>query len=77
LQTYIGVAADGAIGEKTLAAINQFENQALIDLINGYCDSRQAFLAGLPTFATFGKGWTARVERLRAEAVELAGQSRP
>jgi lysozyme family protein len=44
----------------------------LIDLINGYCDARQAFLAGLPTFATFGKGWTARVERLRAEAVEMA-----
>ena len=72
LQTYIGVAADGAIGEKTLAAINEFKGQALIDLINGYCDSRQAFLAGLPTFATFGKGWTARVERLRAEAVEMA-----
>ena len=77
LQTYIGVAADGAIGDKTLAAIDQFKNQALIDLINGYCDSRQAFLASLPTFGTFGKGWTARVERLRTEAVELAGQSRP
>jgi len=72
LQGCLGVAADGAVGNNTLAAIAQFKGDSLIDLINGYCDARQAFLAGLPTFATFGKGWTARVERLRAEAVEMA-----
>ena len=77
LQGCLGVAADGAIGNNTLAAIAQFKNQSLIDLINGYCDSRQAFLASLPTFSTFGRGWTARVERLRSEAVNLAGQVRP
>lgn len=77
LQGCLGVATDGAIGNNTLTALAQFKNQSLIDLINGYCDARQAFLAGLPTFATFGKGWTARVERLRSEAVELAGQSLP
>ena len=77
LQGCIGVAVDGAIGNNTLAAVAQFKNQALIDLIHGYCDSRQAFLASLPTFSTFGKGWTARVERLRSDALELAGQSRP
>ena len=77
LQGCLGVAADGAIGNNTLAAIAQFKNQALIDLIHGYCDSRQAFLASLPTFPTFGRGWTTRVERLRSEAVELAGQSLP
>jgi lysozyme family protein len=72
LQTYLGVTADGAIGDKTLAAVNQFKGESLKELINGYCDARQAFLAGLPTFGTFGKGWTARVNRLRAEAVEMA-----
>ena len=77
LQGCLGVAADGAIGNNTLSAVAQFKNQALIDLINGYCDSRPAFLASLPTFATFGKGWSARVSRLRADALELAGQSRP
>jgi len=77
LQGCLGVAADCAVGNNTLAAIAQFKNQALIDLINGYCDSRQAFLASLPTFSTFGKGWTARVERLRSEAAVLAGQSLP
>ena len=71
LQGCLGVAADGAIGNNTLAAIAQFKGNALKQLINGYCDARQAFLAGLPTFATFGKGWTARVERLRAEALAL------
>lgn len=77
LQGCLGVATDGAIGNNTLSAVAQFKNQSLIDLINGYCDSRQAFLASLPTFATFGKGWTARVSRLRSDALELAGQSRP
>ena len=72
LQGCLGVATDGAIGNNTLAAIAQFKGDSLKDLINGYCDARQAFLAGLPTFGTFGKGWTARVERLRAEAVEMA-----
>lgn len=71
LQGCLGVAVDGAIGNNTLAAIAQFKGDSLKDLINGYCDARQAFLAGLPTFATFGKGWTARVERLRAEALTL------
>ena len=72
LQGCLGVAVDGAIGNNTLAAIAQFKGDSLKDLINGYCDARQAFLAGLPTFATFGKGWTARVERLRADALALA-----
>ena len=75
LQGCLGVATDGAIGNNTFAAIAQFKNQSLIDLINGYCDARQAFLAGLPTFSTFGKGWTARVERLRSEAVELVADN--
>ena len=51
LQGCIGVATDGAIGNNTLSAVAQFKNQALIDLIHGYCDSRQAFLASLPTFS--------------------------
>ena len=71
LQGCLGVAADGAIGNNTLAALAQFKGESLKQLINGYCDARQAFLAGLPTFATFGKGWTARVARLRAEALEM------
>ena len=72
LQGCIGVATDGAIGNNTLSAVAQFKNQALIDLINGYCDSRQAFLASLPTFSTFGKGWSRRVSEVREQAIIMA-----
>lgn len=72
LQGCLGVSADGAIGNNTLAAVSQFKGEALKQLINSYCDARHAFLTGLPTFGTFGKGWTARVERLRVDALALA-----
>jgi lysozyme family protein len=39
-------------------------------IINAVCDQRMAFLRGLGTFATFGKGWTRRVTEVRALALE-------
>jgi len=42
-------------------------------LINEFCDKRQAFLESLPTFATFGKGWTKRVQEVRARSLEMFG----
>lgn len=77
LQGCLGVATDGAIGNNTLAAVKQFKGDALITLIESYCDMRKSFLISLPTWDTFGKGWSARVERLRSAAAALAGQSRP
>lgn len=53
-----GAAMDGIMGQKTLAAINA---RNLSDLIVAYCERRMAYLRGLATFKTFGKGWTSRV----------------
>lgn len=74
LQGSLGVATDGAIGNNTLAAVGQFKDTALIHLIDDYCAARQAFLISLPTFGTFGKGWTARVQRLREAAIAMVGK---
>lgn len=65
LQAAVGATPDGAIGPKTLAAVRAQDPEALI---TAYQNNRQHFLEALPTFATFGKGWTRRV----AETGELA-----
>ncbi|WP_258051950.1 glycoside hydrolase family 108 protein [Mesorhizobium sp. INR15] len=55
---------DGVLGVGTLAALKAINNNdALIDRI---CDARMAFLRRLTTFATFGRGWTARVAEVRS-----------
>lgn len=68
LQECVGAVPDGVIGPKTLAAIKATDP---VDLIAKYCETRLKFLRALPTFETFGKGWTARVERLQKEALAL------
>lgn len=70
LQAELGVVADGQIGPLTLGAVNAREAGRLI---NALCDRRLAFLNRLPTFATFGKGWTNRVTSVRKAALALAG----
>ena len=67
LQAVLGVAQDGVIGARTLAAI-----QSPTNAINALCDRRMAFLRNLRTFLTFGKGWTRRVQDVRAHALEMA-----
>ncbi|OBQ72407.1 glycoside hydrolase family 108 protein [Mesorhizobium loti] len=55
---------DGVMGVGTLAALKADKNNdALIDRI---CNARMAFLKRLGTFATFGRGWTARVAEVRS-----------
>jgi lysozyme family protein len=68
IQEIVGVAPDGAIGNNTVTAINLINT---VTLINEFCDKRQAFLESLPTFATFGKGWTKRVQEVRARSLEM------
>ena len=69
LQQAVGVAADGAIGPATLAAVAAVPVQ---DLIAQYNDQRLQFLATLPTWGTFGKGWGNRVAQVQAAASQLA-----
>jgi lysozyme family protein len=69
LQEVLGVTADGSIGKGTLAAVHTMDVQ---DLIAKYNDKRLQFLEGLPTFATFGRGWSRRVSEVQSAAAALA-----
>jgi lysozyme family protein len=68
IQEIVGVSVDGAIGNNTIAAIAQINP---ITLINEFSDKRQSFLESLKTFATFGKGWTRRVEEVRNKSLDM------
>ena len=65
LQEVAGVKADGSIGPATLKAIDAFSP---LEIIAQYNDKRLQFLESLPTFATFGKGWSNRVSSVQSIA---------
>jgi lysozyme family protein len=69
IQEMVGVAADGAIGNKTLLAIGQFKDVKM--LIDEYCDKRLDFLQKLKTWPVFGKGWGRRVADVRESATRM------
>lgn len=69
LQQIAGVEADGIIGPRTLAAARAMNPR---DLIEEICDKRLAFLQGLPTWPTFGLGWSRRVAAVKKTALYLA-----
>jgi lysozyme family protein len=63
LQELVGVTPDRVIGDMTLnAVLTACRNDNCIKLITNLCDKRMKYLEGLSTFATFGKGWTTRVQ---------------
>jgi lysozyme family protein len=71
LQQAIGCVADGVIGPKTMAAINDAEPK---DLIAKFSDARADFYQGIvtrkPDQVRFIKGWLNRVEESRKLALE-------
>lgn len=69
LQEVAGVKADGSIGPATLKAIDAFSP---LEIIAQYNDKRLQFLESLPTFATFGKGWSNRVSSVQSIASQQA-----
>lgn len=68
LQQVVGVAADGAIGPKTLEAVTKMPAD---DIVEKFCDLREAHYKSLSTFATFGKGWMRRLDSVEAESKTL------
>jgi len=70
LQRALGVTVDGHIGDQTLLAAKEADPSQLVRSI---CDQRQRFLQSLRTFKTFGKGWTRRVNDVRAAGLAMAG----
>ncbi|RWC76081.1 MAG: hypothetical protein EOS30_09810 [Mesorhizobium sp.] len=71
LQAVVGVPQDGRIGPATVAAVKAMPSGVVIDAL---CDARLAFLKRLPTWGTFGKGWSSRVESVRRASLSLTIQ---
>ncbi|MER9583229.1 glycosyl hydrolase 108 family protein [Mesorhizobium sp. M0276] len=71
LQAAVGVAQDGRIGPATIAAVEAKPAGVIIDAI---CDARLASLKRLPTWATFGRGWSDRVRSVRVQALLMSPQ---
>jgi lysozyme family protein len=69
LQEIAGVVADGMIGPKSLEAIKAYDPEQMVMAL---CDMRLDFLKRLPTFDTFGKGWSRRVAEVKDKASGMA-----
>ena len=69
LQDAIDVVADGVIGPRTMAKINEANVETLIDK---FSEARRAYYRGLKLFPVFGVGWLRRTENERKEAKEMA-----
>ena len=72
LQTMIGTVADGGIGPNTLKAVEAYVSEHGIEKsIKNFQEARQEYYEKLSTFATFGKGWTRRVEETTKLALDI------
>lgn len=70
LQTSLKVAVDGVIGPLTIAAAHQSSGKGAA-LLAEFQAQRLLFLSGLPTWRTFGLGWTRRVCTIQFEALRV------
>lgn len=74
LQDIVGVTPDGIIGALTLAEVAKSNVASLLGFV---CDRRLALMKSLSAWATFGDGWTKRVETLRTIALAQVDGSGP
>jgi len=68
LQSVLGLQRDGQIGAMTLDAVNKTDTR---ELVSALMAKRLAFLRGLRTWDAFGKGWTRRVNDVRALSLAM------
>ena len=68
LQAAAGVAADGMLGAESLAAVHA---RPLPALLVEFQAQRMVFMAGLPTWRSFGLGWARRLCRLPFDAAAM------
>jgi len=68
LQETLNITADGVIGPLTIKAANALDAESLIEQYN---DTRLRFLEELPTWNTFGKGWSNRVASVNINAKDM------
>ena len=69
LQAAAGVAADGVFGPRTMAAVLKAASGTV--LLAEFQSVRLVFMAGLPAWRTFGRGWARRLCRLPFEAMRM------
>lgn len=72
LQAVLGIAQDGRIGPKTLAATAAGRPD---EIVKALIRERLRILRGLSTWPVFGKGWTSRTTRVERAALALIGAS--
>lgn len=68
LQSVLNLKTDGIFRADMLAALNKCQ---AADVVKALAANRQSFLEQLHTFRVFGRGWLARVEAVKAEALKL------
>jgi len=68
LQQAVGAVPDGAIGAGTLAKVAAMDAE---DIVEKYQATRLAFMQSLPTWDTFGKGWSRRVTEVKDAALKM------
>lgn len=73
LQGSLGVAPDGDWGPMTNAAVTLITPPTLPGIIKDETRRREAVYRSFGGFARFGKGWTARDQRIGAESLTMAG----
>ena len=72
LQQMIGTTVDGGIGPNTLAKLEEYiRENGEHEAVNKYQEMRQKYYEQLSTFATFGRGWTRRVQETTKLALDL------
>jgi lysozyme family protein len=71
LQAALGVTQDGHIGAVTLDTARKADAALMAAAV---CARRLAWLKGLKTYPTFGRGWSRRVRELKAFAAKLASK---
>lgn len=76
LQKIVGAVDDGKIGNLTISKIADY-GQGIDVLIDEYQNLRLAFYKRLSTWSVFGKGWEARIGRVRELSHELAKVIQP
>lgn len=69
LQRVVGVDDDGKIGPVTIAAVRATPPGGII---SDLCDNRLSWLKRLPTWGTFGRGWSRRVSEVLVKALDMS-----
>lgn len=68
IQKALGVTPDGAIGPKTMKAIQDADAD---ELLTKFSQAKEDFYKSLPTFQTYGKGWLRRVAEVQTSAQSM------